>query len=133
MPGINRNTIDYVLRLAEQCVTLGIPALALFPVIESSLKTLDACEAYNPNGLVPRTVRALKNNFPQLGLITDIALDPYTSHGQDGILDETGYVMNDATISILVKTSPNTRGRWGGHGCALRHDGWPHWRDTHIA
>ena len=103
MPGINRNSIDYVLRLAEQCVTLGIPALALFPVIESSLKTLDACEAYNPNGLVPRTVRALKNNFPQLGLITDIALDPYTSHGQDGILDEAGYVMNDATISILVK------------------------------
>ena len=103
MPGVQRQTIDVLLKTAKECVKLGIPALALFPVVDASLKSLDAAEAYNPNGLVPRTIKALKTNFPELGIITDIALDPYTSHGQDGLIDETGYVMNDETVAVLVK------------------------------
>jgi len=103
MPGVQRQSIDVLLKTAEECVKLGIPALALFPVIDQSLKSLDAAEAYNPKGLVPRTVKALKAAFPDLGIITDIALDPYTSHGQDGLIDDSGYVLNDETVAVLVR------------------------------
>ena len=103
MPGIERQSIDKLLTTAEECVRLGIPALALFPVIDPTLKSLDAKEAYNPDGLVPRTIKALKARFPELGIITDIALDPYTSHGQDGLIDKNGYVLNDDTIAVLVR------------------------------
>lgn len=103
MPGVQRQSIDVLLKTAEECVKLGIPALALFPVVDQSCKSLDAKEAYNPDGLVPRTVKALKAAFPELGIITDIALDPYTSHGQDGLIDNMGYVMNDETVAVLVK------------------------------
>lgn len=103
MPGVIRQSLDQLLLQAEQCVKLGIPALAIFPVIDSPLKSLDAAEAYNPEGLVPRVVRALKQRFPELGVITDVALDPYTSHGQDGLIDGGGYVMNDETVAVLAK------------------------------
>ena len=103
MPGIRRYTIDKLLPHAEQCVALGIPALAIFPAIERSLKTADGREATNPRGLVPRTVAALKKRFPELGVITDIALDPYTTHGQDGVIDKSGYVLNDKTIAVLQR------------------------------
>lgn len=102
MPGVYRQSIDELLKTAAEAVALGIPALALFPVIESG-KTPEGDEAWNPEGLVPRTVKALKQAFPQLGVITDGALDPYTSHGQDGPIDENGYVLNDKTVSILIK------------------------------
>ena len=103
MPGVQRKTLDLLLKDAEQCVKLGIPVMAIFPVIDAPLKSLDAREAYNPNGLVPRVVAALKRNFPDLGVMTDIALDPYTSHGQDGLLDDSGYVLNDETIAVLTR------------------------------
>ncbi len=103
MPGVRRQSIDVLLKTAGECVALGIPALALFPVVDQSLKSLDAAEAYNPNGLVPRTITALKAAYPELGVITDIALDPYTSHGQDGLIDDSGYVMNDETVAVLVR------------------------------
>lgn len=103
MPGVVRQSIDLLLFQAEKCLRLGIPALAIFPVIDSSLKNLTADEAYNPNGLVPRTVKELKKHFPELGIITDVALDPYTSHGQDGLIDENGYVLNDETVSVLER------------------------------
>jgi len=103
MPGVKRVTLDKLLAQAEECVKLGVPVMALFPVIEAGLKTEDAREAYNPDGLVPRVVAALKQAFPELGIMTDIALDPYTSHGQDGLLDASGYVMNEETIGVLVK------------------------------
>ncbi len=103
MPGVRRQSLDVLLKTAGECVALGIPALALFPVIDPSLKSLDAAEAYNPNGLVPRTIKALKAAYPELGIITDIALDPYTSHGQDGLIDDNGYVMNDETVAVLVR------------------------------
>jgi porphobilinogen synthase len=103
MPGVQRQSMDVLLNTAEECVKLGIPALALFPVVGQPAKSLDAHEAYNPQGLVPRTVRALKQNFPELGVITDVALDPYTTHGQDGLVDESGYVLNDETTAVLVK------------------------------
>ena len=103
MPGVVRQSIDQLLYQAERCVALGVPAMAIFPVIDVSLKSLDAAEAFNPDGLVPRTVRALKQRFPELGVITDIALDPYTSHGQDGLLDDAGYVVNDETVAVLSK------------------------------
>lgn len=103
MPGVQRQSLDHLLQTAGQCVALGIPALALFPVIEQQYKSLTADEAWNPDGLVPRTVRALKAAYPQLGIITDVALDPYTTHGQDGVIDDTGYVLNDETVAILVK------------------------------
>lgn len=103
MPGVERLSLDLLMPVAEDCLKLGIPALALFPVIDAGLKTLGAEEAFNPEGLVPRTVAALKNRFPELGIITDIALDPYTSHGQDGLLDDSGYVMNDETVTILAR------------------------------
>jgi porphobilinogen synthase len=103
MPGVERVSLDGLLPVAEECVRLGIPALALFPVIEASLKSPGAEEAMNPEGLVPRTVAALKERFPELGIITDIALDPYTSHGQDGLTDASGYVMNDETVAVLAR------------------------------
>ena len=105
MPNQFRLSLDELLRVAERAVTLDIPALALFPVVEVHKKTLDGREAFNPDGLVPRVVRALKKEFPQLGIITDGALDPYTSHGQDGLIDETGYVLNDETTEVLVQQS----------------------------
>lgn len=103
MPGVVRQSIDLLLSQAEECLRLGIPALAIFPVIDTSLKSLNADEAYNPDGLVPRTVSELKKRFPELGVITDVALDPYTSHGQDGLIDANGYVLNDETVNVLQK------------------------------
>jgi porphobilinogen synthase len=103
MPGVERQSLDVLLKTAERAVKLGIPALALFPVVDSSLKSLGAEEAYNPHGLVPRVVQALKREFPDLGVITDVALDPYTSHGQDGLIDASGYVLNDETLEVLAK------------------------------
>jgi porphobilinogen synthase len=103
MPGVERVSLDALLPVAEQCMKLGVPALALFPVIDASLKTPDGREACNPEGLVPRVVQRLKREFPELGVMTDVALDPFTSHGQDGLLDETGYILNDETVDVLVK------------------------------
>ncbi len=106
MPGVERQSLDCLLKTAERALTLGIPALALFPVIEASFKTAGAEEAWNPDGLVPRVVAALKKEFPELGIITDVALDPYTSHGQDGLIaatDPRGYVLNDETLEALAK------------------------------
>jgi len=103
MPGVERKSIDLLLKETEEALTLGIPALALFPVVPTEKKSLQAEEAYNPDGLAQRAVRELKKQFPELGVITDVALDPFTSHGQDGLLDEQGYVTNDATVDVLVK------------------------------
>jgi porphobilinogen synthase len=103
MPGVERYTVDKLLPIAEQCLKLEIPALALFPAIEARLKTPDGREAFNPKGLIPRAVAALKKRFPELGVMTDVALDPYTSHGQDGVIDDSGYIINDDTLDILVK------------------------------
>jgi len=103
MPGIERVSIDELLKEAEQLVGLGIPAIALFPVIAVDKKSEDAAEAWNPDGLAQTAVKALKENFPELGVITDVALDPFTTHGQDGLVDEQGYVMNDETVEALVK------------------------------
>jgi len=102
MPGVERLSLDLLMGVAEDCVKLGIPVMALFPVIDAGLKTPDGKEALNPDGLVPRVVRALKKEFPDLGVMTDVALDPFTSHGQDGLLDETGYILNDATVEVLT-------------------------------
>jgi len=103
MPGVERMSLDKLLPLAEQCLKLRIPVLALFPVIERRLKSADGREALNPLGLVPRAVAALKKRFPELGVMADVALDPYTSHGQDGVIDDTGYILNDVTLEILVE------------------------------
>jgi porphobilinogen synthase len=103
MPGVERMTLDKLLGVAEQCLKLRIPALALFPALEPRLKTADGREAFNPKGLVPRAVAALKKRFPELGVMTDVALDPYTTHGQDGVIDRTGYILNDVTLEVLVK------------------------------
>jgi porphobilinogen synthase len=103
MPGVERLSLDLLLPVAEECVKLGIPVMALFPVIDGSLKTWDGKEATNPDGLVPRVVRELKKRFPELGVMTDVALDPFTTHGQDGLPDDTGYIMNDETIAVLVQ------------------------------
>jgi porphobilinogen synthase len=103
MPGVVRYSIDTLLTVAEDCVNLGIPVLALFPAIEPELKTTDGIEAANPEGLIPRAVTALKQRFPELGVLTDVALDPYTSHGQDGVIDSEGYVLNEPTVDILTK------------------------------
>jgi len=103
MPGVERMSIDSLLPVAEQCLKLEIPALALFPAIEPRRKTPDGREAFNPKGLIPRAVAALKKRFPELGVMTDVALDPYTSHGQDGVIDDSGYILNDETLDILVK------------------------------
>jgi porphobilinogen synthase len=103
MPGVERVSIDLLLKEAEQCLALGIPAIALFPVVGDEKKSDDAEEAYNANGLAQRAVRALKKEFPELGVMTDVALDPFTSHGQDGLIDDTGYVLNDETVEVLTK------------------------------
>ena len=103
MPGVQRQSIDVLLKTAQQCVQLGIPAIALFPVVDAEFKSLDAQEAFNPVGLVPTAVRALKQAYPDLGVITDIALDPYTTHGQDGLIDDQGYVLNDETVAVLIR------------------------------
>ena len=103
MPGVERLSLDLLLPVAEQCVKFGIPMMALFPVIDPALKSEDGEEAWNPEGLVPRAVRELKAQFPGLGVMTDVALDPFTSHGQDGLLDETGYILNDETVEVLVR------------------------------
>ena len=103
MPGVDRMTIDQLLRAAERCQELGVPAITLFPVVANDCKSEDAREAWNPEGLAQRAIRALKQQLPELGVITDVALDPFTTHGQDGLIDETGYVMNDATVDVLVK------------------------------
>lgn len=103
MPAVERLSVDLLLPVAEECVALGIPVMALFPVIDPALKTPDGIEATNPDGLVPRAVRALKTRCPDLGVLTDVALDPYTSHGQDGVLDDEGYVLNDQTTELLAK------------------------------
>jgi porphobilinogen synthase len=103
MPGVERVSVDLLLPVAEKCLELGIPALALFPVIDPGLKTPDGREALNAEGLVPRAVRELKKRFPELGIMTDVALDPFTSHGQDGLLDESGYIVNDETVGVLVQ------------------------------
>jgi len=105
MPGVERLSIDELLKVAEEALELGIPALDLFPVIDPSGKSLDAAEAWNPEGLAQRAIRALKSRFPELGVMTDVALDPYTTHGQDGIIDAGGYVLNDITVEALVKQS----------------------------
>ena len=105
MPGVERVSVDLLLGVAEECVKLGIPVMALFPVIDNAKKTPDGIEAVNPDGLVPRAVRALKSRFPELGVLTDVALDPFTSHGQDGLIDEHGYVLNDETIAMLIRQS----------------------------
>ncbi|CAJ0799603.1 Delta-aminolevulinic acid dehydratase [Ralstonia condita] len=142
MPGVERVSIDVLLGVAEQCVQLGIPVLALFPVIEPSIKTPDGIEATNPDGLIPRAVKALKARFPELGILTDVALDPYTSHGQDGVLDENGYVLNEETVEILTRQSlvqaeagvdivaPSDMmdGRIGALRMALEHDDFIHTR-----
>ncbi|KQP20468.1 porphobilinogen synthase [Pseudorhodoferax sp. Leaf265] len=103
MPGVERLSLDLLLPVAEECVRLQIPVMALFPVIDPGLKTADGAEAANPDGLIPRVVCALKDRFPELGVMTDVALDPYTSHGQDGLLDDAGYILNDATTAVLVR------------------------------
>ncbi len=103
MPGVERLNIDDLLREAESVAALGVPALALFPVVDAPAKSTDAAESYNPEGLVQRAIRALKQELPELGVMTDVALDPYTSHGQDGLTDASGYVMNDETVATLVK------------------------------
>jgi porphobilinogen synthase len=103
MPGVERLSVDLLYPVAEECVKHGIPVMALFPVIDPALKTPDGTEAWNPKGLVPRAVRELKERFPGLGVMTDVALDPFTSHGQDGLLDESGYILNDPTVDVLVK------------------------------
>ena len=103
MPGVERLSLDLLLPVAEECVKLGIPVMALFPVVDASLKTFDGREAHNPNGLIPRVVQTLKKHFPDLGVMTDVALDPFTTHGQDGLPDEQGYIMNDETTQALVR------------------------------
>jgi len=142
MPGVERLSLDLLLPVAQDCVKLGIPVLALFPSIDAALKTPDGKEAQNPDGLIPRVVRALKKEFPDLGVLTDVALDPYTSHGQDGLLDETGYIINDATVEILVgqalshadagvdivAPSDMMDGRIGAIRQALEHKGHVHTR-----
>jgi porphobilinogen synthase len=103
MPGVRRHSVDRLLPIAEECLALGVPVLALFPVIDPALKSEDGREALNPEGLVPSAVRELKKRFPELGLLTDVALDPFTSHGQDGLLDATGQIVNDETVAVLTQ------------------------------
>jgi porphobilinogen synthase len=103
MPGVERMSLDKLLPVAERCLKLKIPVMALFPVIDAKLKTLDGKEATNPKGLIPRVVARLKKEFPELGVMCDVALDPYTSHGQDGVIDAGGYIVNDTTLGILEK------------------------------
>ena len=142
MPGVDRLSLDLLLPVAEECVRLGIPVLALFPSIEPALKSPDGKEALNPDGLIPRVVRALKEEFPELGIMTDVARDPYPSHGQDGLLDETGYILNDDTVQVLtgqainhavagvdiVAPSDMMDGRIGSIRTALERHGYIHTR-----
>ncbi len=142
MPGIERVSIDLLLKEAAELVELGVPAIALFPVTPQHVKTLDAAEAFNPDGLAQRAVRALKSAYPQLGVITDVALDPFTTHGQDGLIDGNGYVMNDETKAVLIKQalshaeagadvvapSDMMDGRIGAIRTALEDAGYPHTR-----
>jgi porphobilinogen synthase len=142
MPGVERVSVDLLMKVAEECVALGIPVIALFPVVEASLKTYDGIEATNPEGLVPRAVRELKRNFPELGILTDVALDPYTTHGQDGLPDENGYIVNEKTIAMLIRQalaqaeagvdvvapSDMMDGRIGAIRGALEEKGWIHTR-----
>ena len=142
LPGVSRYTVDKLLPIAERCLALGIPAMAIFPAVERSLKTADGREAVNPKGLVPRTASALKKRFPELGIIADVALDPYTTHGHDGVIDKTGYVLNDETIAILrrqaivnatagvdiVAPSDMMDGRVAGVRAALDEKGFIHTR-----
>jgi porphobilinogen synthase len=142
MPGVERLSVDQLFPVAEESARLGIPCMALFPVIEGNLKTADGREAVNPDGLVPRAVRALKERFPELGLMTDVALDPYTTHGQDGLIDDTGYIVNDETVAVLeqqalaqaragvdiVAPSDMMDGRIGAIRAALERDGRIHTR-----
>jgi porphobilinogen synthase len=142
MPGVERVSVDLLMGVAEECVALGIPVLALFPVVDASLKTYDGVEATNPDGLVPRAVRRLKQQFPQLGILTDVALDPYTTHGQDGLPDENGYIVNEKTIAMLtrqalaqaeagvdiVAPSDMMDGRMGAIRTALEEGGFIHTR-----
>ena len=142
LPGVSRYTVDKLLPVAERCLALGIPAMAIFPAVERSLKTADGREAVNPKGLVPRTASALKKRFPELGIIADVALDPYTTHGHDGVIDKTGYVLNDETIAILrrqaivnaaagvdiVAPSDMMDGRVAGVRAALDEKGFIHTR-----
>jgi porphobilinogen synthase len=142
MPGVERLSLDKLLEVADDCVQLGIPVLALFPSINNSLKTEDGVEATNPNGLIPRAIRALKARCPELGILTDIALDPYTSHGQDGLINEDGYVLNDETTAMLVRQalthaeagadvvapSDMMDGRIGAIRAALESNGYIHTR-----
>lgn len=127
MPNIDRVSIDLLLQEAKELVDLGIPTLALFPVISNDKKSLLAEESYNPDGLVQRAVRALKAAFPDLGVLTDVALDPYTTHGQDGIIDDTGYVVNDITVDTLVKQALSHAQAGADVVGAIRYDGWSHW------
>ncbi|HEY4997682.1 MAG TPA: porphobilinogen synthase, partial [Usitatibacter sp.] len=103
MPGVSRRSVDELLKLVERALTLRIPAITLFPVIDGSLKSLGAEESFNPDGLVPRCIREVKMRFPEMGIITDVALDPYTTHGHDGLVDPSGYVMNDESLVVLEK------------------------------
>jgi porphobilinogen synthase len=142
MPGVERLSLDKLLEVADDCVQLGIPVLALFPSINNSLKTEDGVEATNPNGLIPRAIRTLKARCPELGILTDIALDPYTSHGQDGLINEDGYVLNDETTAMLVRQalthaeagadvvapSDMMDGRIGAIRAALESNGYIHTR-----
>jgi delta-aminolevulinic acid dehydratase/porphobilinogen synthase len=128
MPGVERMTLDRLLPVAEKCLKLGVPAMALFPLIDPALKTLDGKEATNADGLIPRVVTALKKNFPELGIMTDAALDPYTSHGQDGVSDDSGYIINDVTLAG-AHSSSSGRGYCGSVG----HDGRSHRRDPASA
>jgi porphobilinogen synthase len=142
MPGVERLSVDLLLPVAQECMKLGIPALALFPVIDTALKTPDGKEAWNPQGLVPRAVRELKKHFPELGVMTDVALDPFTTHGQDGVIDATGYILNDETVALLQKQaltqaeagvdivapSDMMDGRIGAIRAALEKDGHIHTR-----
>lgn len=142
MPGVERVSIDGLLRVAEDCLQLGIPAVALFPVVPLERKSLDAAEAWNPDGLAQRAVRRLKAELPALGVITDVALDPFTTHGQDGIIDAEGYVVNEVTVEALVRQalsqaesgvdivapSDMMDGRIGAIRAALEANGHPHTR-----
>ena len=133
MPGVQRVTLDRLYPIAEECVALGIPVLALFPVLEPSLKSDDGREALNAKGLVPRVVRELKPAFPELGVLTDVALDPYTSHGQDGLVDAAGYVVNDATVERARRAGAGPGRSRRRHRRPVGHDGRPHRRDPRGA
>ena len=140
MPGIERLTVDKLLQDCEYTMTMGIPMVALFPVVPAEKKSLLGEESWNPDGLVQTAVRALKDRFPELGVMTDVALDPFTVHGQDGIIDDSGYVLNDVTLDTLVKQA-RSQGQTGqvtsrsrrGCDCTIGHDGWTNWPDTRSA